>query len=82
MQARLLSELVAVDDPLSWTALTVELWPGEDDVALRRGRLDALLLRIRRRLRAAGLRADLVRTDGAGTVELVRYPNDVVEDLS
>lgn len=82
MQARLLSELVAVNDPLSWSALTLELWPDEDDASLRRGRLDALLLRLRRRLRAAGLRADLVRTDGAGTVELVRYPNDVVEDLS
>ncbi len=82
MQARLLSELVAVNDPLSWSALTLELWPDEDDASLRRGRLDALLLRIRRRLRAAGIRADLVRTDGAGTIELVRYPTDVIEDLS
>lgn len=80
MQARLLSELVALDGPVAWTALTEELWPDEDDVSLRRGRLDTLLSRIRRRLRAAGVRADLVRTDGAGTVELVRYPRDRVED--
>lgn len=82
MQARLLSELVAVDGPVSWAALTRELWPEEERADLRRGRLDALLLRVRRRLRAAGLRADLVRTDGAGTVEIVRYPHDTFEDLS
>ncbi|MBM4365836.1 MAG: FHA domain-containing protein [Deltaproteobacteria bacterium] len=81
MQARCLSELVAVDGPLSWTALTAELWPEEDDPQVRRGRLDALLMRLRRRLRATGIRADLVRSDGAGTVELVRYPSDQVEDL-
>ena len=82
MQARLLSELVALDGPVSWTLLSGELWPDEDDATVRRGRLDALLLRFRRRLRAAGLRTDLVRADGAGTVELVRYPNDRVENLS
>ena len=82
MQARLLSELVAVDGPVSWSLLTLELWPDEEDATLRRGRLDALLLRLRRRLRSTGLRADLVRTDGAGTIELVRYPNDRIEDFS
>lgn len=82
MQARLLSELVAMDGPVPWGILTAELWPEEDDAAVRRGRLDALLLRLRRRLRAVGLRADLVRTDGAGTVELVKYANDRVEDFT
>lgn len=82
MQARLLTELLAVGGPIGWSALTQELWPDEDDAVLRRGRLDALLLRVRRRLRAAGLRADLVRTDGSGTVELVRYPHDRFEDRS
>ncbi len=82
MQARCLSELVSIDGPVAWTVLTAELWPNEDDASVRRGRLDALLLRIRRRLRAVGLRTDLVRTDGAGTLEIVRYPNDRIEDLS
>ena len=82
MQARCLSELVAMDGPVAWSVLTAELWPDEEDPAIRRGRLDALLLRIRRRLRAVGVRTDLVRTDGAGTLELVRYPNDRIEDLS
>lgn len=82
MQARLFSELVEVDGPVAWTVLTSELWPDEDESSVRRGRLDALLLRIRRRLRSAGVRADLVRTDGAGTIELVRYPHDQIEDFS
>lgn len=80
MQARLVSELVAIGGPVSWGALSAELWPDEADPHLRRGRLDTLLSRVRRRLRAAGLRADLVRTDGSGTVELLLYPRDEVED--
>jgi hypothetical protein len=47
---------------------------------MRRGRLDTLLSRVRRRLRAAGLRADLVRADGAGAIELLLYPHDRVDD--
>jgi hypothetical protein len=82
MQARLITELVSMDGPVGWHALSSELWPDEDDTAVRRGRLDALLLRVRRRLRATGIRADLVRSDGAGTVELVRYANDRIEDLA
>lgn len=80
LQARLVSELVAMGGPVSWTALSEELWPDENDPYVRRGRLDTLLTRIRRRLRGAALRADLVRTDGAGTVELLLYPHDTVED--
>jgi hypothetical protein len=82
MQARLVTELVSVDGPVTWGVLSSELWPDEDDSALRRGRLDALLMRVRRRLRATGIRSDLIRSDGAGTVELVRYPNDRIEDLA
>ncbi len=80
LQARLVSELVACGGPISWTALSEELWPDEREVYIRRGRLDTLLSRVRRRVRAAGFRADLVRSDGAGTVELLLYANDRVED--
>jgi hypothetical protein len=80
LQARLVSELVAVGGPIAWTALADELWPDESELSVRRVRLDTLLSRVRRRLRAAGIRADLVRTDGAGQVELLRYPHDRVED--
>ena len=80
MQARLVSELVAIGGPVSWTALAEELWPDETDPHLRRGRLDTLLSRVRRRMRAAGLRSDLVRADGSGAIELLLYPADKVED--
>lgn len=80
MQARLLSELVALAGPVSWSALAEELWPDESDAHLLRGRLDTLISRLRRRFRAAGLRNDLVHTDGSGVVELLLYPHDVVED--
>ncbi len=80
MQARLVSELVALGGPVAWTTLAEELWPDEADAPLWRARLDTLLSRVRRRLRAAGFRADLVRTDGTGTVELLLYSHDRVED--
>ncbi len=81
-QARLVSELVAAEVPLSWQVLSGELWPDEEDLSLRRGRMDVILSRIRRKLRARGFRSDLVRTDGAGMVELLLYPHDQVEDRS
>lgn len=80
LQARLVSELVACGGPVAWAVLSGELWPQEDDPQVLRGRLDTLLSRVRRRVRAAGFRADLVRSDGAGTVELLLYANDQVED--
>ncbi|MCB9792692.1 MAG: helix-turn-helix domain-containing protein [Alphaproteobacteria bacterium] len=78
--ARLISELVAVGGPLSWQALVAELWPGEDEPMVLRSRLDTNLSRLRRKLRAAGVRVDLVRTDGTGQLELLLYPGDSVED--
>lgn len=82
MQARLVSELVALSGPVGWATLAGELWADEDDLALQRSRLDTLVSRVRRRLRAAGVRADLVHTDGAGILELLLYPRDRVEDRS
>lgn len=81
-QARLISELVSLGCPSSWQSLSEELWPEEDEPLIRRSRLDVVLSRIRRSLRARGVRSDLVRTDGAGMVELLLYPHDTVEDRS
>ncbi len=78
--ARLVSELVAVNGPLSWGALSTELWPDEPDPAVRRARLDVILTRTRRRLRASGVREDLVRADRAGHFELLLHPRDAVVD--
>lgn len=79
-QARLISELVAAGTPVSWTGLSEQLWPDEPDLHVRRSRLDVLLSKMRRTLRAHGVRSDLVRMDGTGLVELLLYARDRVED--
>lgn len=78
--ARIVSELVALGGPVHWSTLAAQLWPKEPDPDVVRSRLDVNLSRLRRRLRELRVRADLVRTDGAGSVEIVTYPHDVVED--
>lgn len=78
--ARLLSELVALDGPVGWAVLAELLWPDESDPSTLRTRLDVVLSRVRRKLRACGVRDDLVTADGAGTVGLVLHPHDTVEN--
>jgi hypothetical protein len=79
-QGQLVSELVACGGPLAWGALAAELWPEATEDPTRRVRLDALLSKLRRRLRAASIREDLVRTDGAGQVELLLHAHDTLID--
>lgn len=79
IQARIVSELVALGGPSHWTVVAGLLWPGDPQGAVR-SRFDVLLSRLRRKLRDARVRTDLVHTDGAGQVELLLYPHDVVED--
>ena len=76
----MISELVTVGGPIGWQALASELWPEEDEPSILRSRLDVTLSRLRRKLREARLRPDLVGTDGVGKVELLLHPNDTVED--
>ncbi len=78
--ARILSELASVDGPLGWEVLGREIWRGDVDRHALRRKLDVALSRLRRKLRAGGVRPDLVRADGTGSFELLRYPGDVVED--
>lgn len=80
ISARILSELAEVGQPVSWQALARELWGDRlDDAGLRR-RWDVSLSRLRRKLRAAGIRANLVRTDGQGNAELFLIPGDELID--
>ena len=78
--ARLVSEVVAFDGPVPWEVLAREIWPEEDDPQLLRHKLDVNLSRLRARLREAGLRPDVVRSDGFGHVELFLHDGDVVDD--
>lgn len=80
VQARIVSELVALGGPAPWKVVAELLWPGEDDVDLLRSRFDVALSRLRRRLREARIRTDLVHSNGTGHVELLLYPQDHVED--
>jgi hypothetical protein len=78
--ARLVSELVAMDGPVPWDVLAQQLWPKVDDRHIRRRRLDLTLSRLRRHLKEEGVRADLIRSDRTGHVELLLDPDDLVED--
>ncbi len=80
LAARLISEIVAFDGPVGWEVLAGELWPDEDDVHLLRRKLDVTLSRRRARLREAGIRADLVRSDGLGKLELFLHDGDTGQD--
>jgi len=81
LPARLLSELAALRTPVSWQSLARLLWDEDDDVILR-PRWDQAVSRVRRRLRAGRVRGDLLRSTGAGLVELNLGPTDAIEDHS
>jgi len=78
--ARLLSELATVGVPISWEALARDLWPDDADPAALRRRFDAVVARLRQKLKDARVRADLVRADGAGLFALHLLASDRVED--
>ncbi len=73
--ARILSEISEIGQPVSWEAVARELWDGSDRAGLRR-KWDLALGRLRKKLRDAGLRQDLLVPDGSGNVVLQLYPGD------
>jgi len=78
--ARILSELVALDGPAAWETIAREVWTdGASEQELRR-RWDAALRRLRAKLQTGGIRADLLRLDGTGSLQLLLYDGDRVED--
>lgn len=78
--ARIVSELVSLGGPTHWTVLAGLLWPREPDIEAIRSRFDVNLSRLRRKLREARIRTDLIHSDGAGQIALLLYPHDTVED--
>jgi hypothetical protein len=80
--AILLSELVALDGPVDWEVLAKLIWRRHSRRDVLRKKLDAALLRLRRKLADADVRDDLVRADGTGRIELVLYDGDRIEDLT
>ncbi|MFO0580058.1 MAG: FHA domain-containing protein [Polyangia bacterium] len=89
--ARIVSELVALGGPAPWELVAAQIWPAGSDpesaeqpdlldrTQLRR-RWDISLARLRRKLRDARVRPDLVRACGTGQVELLLCSGDTVED--
>ncbi|MBX2804084.1 MAG: hypothetical protein KTR31_40785 [Myxococcales bacterium] len=77
--ARILSELVAMGGLGSWEAIATEVWSQDThDRTLLRQRWDRNLQTLRRKIREARLRPDLVRADGHGHFELVLASGDRV----
>ncbi len=80
--ARIISELGIAGVPVGWKVVATDLWKNESDVALLRRKWDAVVVRIRRKLRSAGIRGDLIRADRHGNFELFLGRGDQVEDQS
>ncbi len=77
--ARIISELVAFDGPAGWEVIASQIWDDDCRDGLR-ARWDTALLRLRRKLKRAKVRADLIAADGTGNYELLLYEHDTVED--
>ena len=80
--ARLLSELAVVGTAVGWEDLAITLWSAEVHRDRLRRRFDTVLTRLRGKLRAGGVRTDLVKFDGAGNLALVLQPGDAIDDRS
>lgn len=78
--ARILSEVALLRTPVPWEVAAAEVYRGETDRRVLRQNWDRNLRTLRARLREQGVRADLVRPDGKGNVELFLLPGDTVVD--
>lgn len=77
---RIVSELALMGAPVEWRTVAREIWPEESDDRRLRMNWDAGLARLRLRLRETRLRGDLIRSVGAGLVELLLAPGDSLTD--
>lgn len=79
--ARIVSELAAVRAPIAWQEVARLVWGADapSEAALRE-RWDSNLARLRRKLKDARIRGDLVHSTGGGHVELLLGPGDTLED--
>jgi hypothetical protein len=74
--ARLVSELIELEQPAAWEAVAEELWRDTRERWVLRRRWDTLLRRLRVSLDEAGVRSDLLCADGTGCIAIVPYPGD------
>jgi len=78
ISARIVAMLAEAGSAVEWESVARGIWPADNDRGSLRRRFDVALARLRTRLRSSGLRTDLVAANGAGLIELLRYPGDVV----
>ena len=78
VNASILSALSGYPGPVGWDVIAREVWRDDCDVVELRHRWDVSLGRLRAKLRAAGLRGDLLRASGSGQLQLVLYDGDQV----
>jgi len=78
--ARIVSDLATAGVPMGWQLLANDLWRDERDPVILRRNWDAALARLRKKLRDARVRADLVRSDHGGNFELLLARGDRIDD--
>lgn len=77
--ARIISEVALLGNgPVNWEVVAREIWSRDEDRLPLRDKWDKALQRLRRSLRLARIREDLIRIDRHGNVETLLYPNDTV----
>lgn len=77
--AQIISELVMMEVLAPWYVVAGEIWPRTKDAKVLRRNWDQCLNRLRRKLRGADIRDNLVHADGTGNIELFLLPGDTVE---
>lgn len=78
VNASIVSALCGYPGPVNWDVIAREVWSDGADLIELRHRFDVSLGRLRGKLRAAGLRSDLLRASGSGQLQLVLYDGDQV----
>ncbi len=76
--AQVLTQLAEFGCPVEWWRVAEALWGRDVDRTVLRRRWDRVLSLLRARLAVAGIRPNLVASDGKGLVELLRYPGDSI----
>lgn len=76
LPARIVAELAEMGVPCGWEPLSEVLWSDDPHRHSRRRKFDLVLARLRRKLREAEVRQDLVQPDGCGNVQLLLYADD------
>ncbi len=76
--ARVVGAMAARERSAPWDVVAQEIWPEVRDLSRLRERWDTALRRLRACLSEAGVRDDLVRSDGAGNIELHLMDGDLL----